>query len=213
MLIQSQEIWNECVETPFVQELGSGELPLEKFRVYMIQDSIYLKHYARILGKAIFHAKSMREIQMYHSSLSFVTDTESSLRLDYLKEFGMTDDDIENMPMFRENQNYVNFLGEIADKGELPEILMAILPCILSYCYIFKKLAAQLNTSSSRYSDFISEYADEKFDQNCLNWESYADELCSNLPKERKEKLSNIFEKASRFELDFWKMSYRATDV
>ena len=32
---------------PFVKGLGDGTLPLDKFRFYMIQDSLYIVDYAR----------------------------------------------------------------------------------------------------------------------------------------------------------------------
>lgn len=95
ILTHNIPIWEECAATPFVQEVQTGKLPLEKFKRYMIQDSIYLKNYARIYGKAIFHAATLREIQLYYSMLNFVNDTESEVRLDYLKQFCITDDDIE----------------------------------------------------------------------------------------------------------------------
>ncbi|HCC34517.1 MAG TPA: transcriptional regulator, partial [Ruminococcaceae bacterium] len=174
-------------------------------------DSIYLKHYARIYGMAIYRSKTLKEIQMYYSALSFVTDTESVVRLNYLKQFGITDDDIELMPVFHENQNYIDFMVGVSENGELPEILMAIMPCMLSYCYIFKKIAAKPTARSSRYWDFISDYADEHFDEICLNWQAYADSLCDSLPAEKKDKLCAIFEKGSLLELDFWKMAYRGT--
>ncbi len=87
ILTRNIPIWEECAATPFVQEVQTGKLPLEKFKRYMIQDSIYLKNYARIYGKAIFHADTLREIQLYYSMLNFVNDTESEVRLDYLKQF------------------------------------------------------------------------------------------------------------------------------
>lgn len=52
ILTHNIPIWEECAATPFVQEVQTGKLPLEKFKRYMIQDSIYLKNYARIYGKA-----------------------------------------------------------------------------------------------------------------------------------------------------------------
>ena len=60
ILTHNIPIWEECAATPFVQEVQTGKLPLEKFKRYMIQDSIYLKNYARIYGKAIFHAATLR---------------------------------------------------------------------------------------------------------------------------------------------------------
>ena len=71
ILTRNIPIWEECAATPFVQEVQTGKLPLEKFKRYMIQDSIYLKNYARIYGKAIFHADTLREIQLYYSMLNF----------------------------------------------------------------------------------------------------------------------------------------------
>lgn len=210
-LRHSQGIWDECVETPFVQGIKDGTLPMEKFKEYMIQDSIYLKRYARIFGMAIYRSTTLKEIQMYYSSLSFVTDTESATRLNYLKQFGITDDDIEFMPTFRENQNYIDFMTAVAENGDLSEILMAILPCLLSYCYIFKKIAADPISQTSQYKDFINDYAKEQFDEICLSWHAYADSLCDNLPAQKKEKLKAIFEKGSLLELDFWKMAYRGT--
>ena len=151
ILTHNIPIWEECAATPFVQEVQTGKLPLEKFKRYMIQDSIYLKNYARIYGKAIFHADTLREIQLYYSMLNFVNDTESEVRLDYLKQFCITDDDIELIAPLPENQNYIDFMFEIASHGKNEEILMAVLPCMLSYSYIFRKLAAVPTSRESRY--------------------------------------------------------------
>ena len=48
LLAQNIPIWDDCAETPFLRELQQGTLPLEKFRTYIVQDSIYLKNYARL---------------------------------------------------------------------------------------------------------------------------------------------------------------------
>ena len=54
ILTRNIPIWEECAATPFVQEVQTGKLPLEKFKRYMIQDSIYLKNYARHIRKGNF---------------------------------------------------------------------------------------------------------------------------------------------------------------
>ena len=73
------------------------------------------------------------------------------MRLDYLKQFCITDDDIELIAPLPENQNYIDFMFEIASHGKNEEILMAVLPCMLSYSYIFRKLAAVPTSRESRY--------------------------------------------------------------
>ena len=209
ILTHNIPIWEECAATPFVQEVQTGKLPLEKFKRYMIQDSIYLKNYARIYGKAIFHAATLREIQLYYSMLNFVNDTESEVRLDYLKQFRITDDDIELIAPLTENQNYIDFMFEIASHGKNEEILMAVLPCMLSYSYIFRKLAAVPTSRQSRYWDFIKDYADEQYAESCKEWSAFAEHKCAGLSEANKKYLADIFEKASLLELAFWKMAYR----
>lgn len=202
-------IWDDCADTPFVRELQSGTLPFEKFKQYMIQDSIYLKNYARIYGKAIYHSTTLRDIQVYYSVLNFVTDTESAVRLNYLKQFGMTDDDIEFIAPLPENQDYIDFMLEVAEQGNICEILMAVLPCMLSYSYIFRKVAAAPESKQSRYWDFIQDYADDRYFEDCKAWCEFADTKCDHLPEESRERLSAIFERASILELHFWNMAYR----
>jgi thiaminase/transcriptional activator TenA len=208
-LNRAVSIWDTCAETPFVKELQKGTLPMEKFKRYMIQDSIYLKHYARIYGKAIYHSTILEDIQLFYSVLCFVTDTESAVRLSYLKQFGLTDNDIEGIAPLPENQNYIDFMLAIAEEGNVSKILMAVLPCMLSYSYIFRKIAAEPVTKKSRYWDFIEDYADERYAEDCKLWSSFAEEKCVNLPDRERNELTVIFEKASLLELDFWKMSYK----
>ncbi len=209
ILKQNEPIWDKCIATSFVQDMKNGKLPIEDFREYMIQDSIYLKSYARVYGKAIYHAETLKEIQLYHSILNFVTDTESAVRLNYLRQFGMTDDDIEFIDPLPENQNYMDFLFETAERGNGREILMALLPCMLSYSYIFRKLADEPESRESRYWDFIQDYADEQYAESCKEWCAFADQKCGNLSEADQKKLGSIFERAGFLELDFWNMAYR----
>ncbi len=209
ILKRNVSIWDNCTDTPFVREIQSGKLPFEKFKQYMIQDSIYLKNYARIYGKAIYHSTTLRDIQVYYSVLNFVTDTESAVRLNYLKQFGMTDDDIEFIVPLPENQDYIDFMLEVAEQGNICEILMAVLPCMLSYSYVFRKVAAAPESKQSRYWDFIQDYANDRYFEDCKAWCEFADTKCDHLPEESKKRLSEIFEKASILELHFWNMAYR----
>lgn len=157
----------------------------------------------------MYHSSTLKEIQLYYSALSFVADTESVVRLNYLKKFDMINDDIELIAPSPENKDYIDFMVEAAESGDICEMLMAILPCMMSYCYIFSKIAAEPNAQNSQYWDFISNYATDQFNDVCHQWHSYADKKCDKLPPEKREKLNSTFRKASLLELDFWKMAYR----
>ncbi len=212
VLKKSIPIWDACVNTPFVSEMQKGILPVEKFKNYIIQDSIYLKNYARIYGSAIYHSTCLKDIQVYYSILNFVTDAESAVRLSWLKRFGLRDDDIEMMEPLPQNKRYVDFLLNIAGHGDIPEILMAALPCMLSYSYVFRKIAVIPGTIASRYADFIGDYAEDLYYEKCRDWCRFGEEKCGGLPEERKRQLGDVFRKASLLELDFWKMAYGEPD-
>ncbi len=213
VLKRNVPVWDKCIATMFVQDMKDGKLTIEDFKEYIVQDSIYLKNYARVYGKAIYHAETLREIQLYYSILNFVTDTESVVRLNYLRQFGMTDDDIEFIDPLPENQNYIDFLFETAERGNGYEILMAVLPCMLSYSYIFRKLAEQPESRESKYWDFIQDYADDRYAESCKEWCGFADKKCGSLSEADQKKLCSIFERASYLELDFWNMAYRRKKV
>ncbi len=203
-------IWNACKESRFIREMKSGSLPMEKFKFYMIQDSIYLKNYARIYGLAIFQATCLKDIQFYYSILCFVTESESALRLNYLKQFGMNDDDIEHISPARENQQYIDFMLDIAKQGDNRKILMALLPCMLSYTYIFHSIADEADTQQSPYWDFIQDYSDEGILKEYKAWCDYADACFADCDNDEKAELQLIFKKASLLELNFWEMAYHA---
>lgn len=208
LLARNIPIWDACAETPFLRELQRGTLPLEKFRTYMVQDSIYLKNYARLYGKMIWHSTTLQDIRVYYDALDFVTETESAVRLGYLKRFGMTDSDIEDLKPLPENQEYIDFMMNIGEGGNVHEMLMAALPCMLSYSYIFRKLLSSPDGIGPEYADFIEDYAEDGYFDGCRRLELFAEEKCRMSTREEKEKLGHIFEKGSMLELRFWEMVY-----
>lgn len=55
-------VWHCFVNHPFVLALGNGELPLDSFKGYLVQDYVYLVHFARANALASYKAKNIRDI-------------------------------------------------------------------------------------------------------------------------------------------------------
>lgn len=72
-------VWKECADTPFIRKMQPGTLEWEKFTNYMVQDILYLKHYARVMGMAVYKAAALKEIQLYYEMLGFVGGQESAV--------------------------------------------------------------------------------------------------------------------------------------
>ncbi len=205
----SMDIWEAYLKHPFIIELQQGTLDIEKFKNYIVQDSIYLKEYARVYALGMYKSKTLKEIQNFYSILSFVNADETSTRLKYLKEWNITQEDIEVAEVKKENKEYIDFMMKIAEECEVPEILMATLPCMFSYCYIGKELIKNTpNIESTKYWDFIRDYASDSYVKSCIEWGTYAEGLCKDFDEEKKAKLMEIFRQASICEMNFWDMSY-----
>lgn len=205
----SMDIWREYLNHPFIVELKNGTLDIERFKNYIIQDSIYLKEFARVYALGMYKSSTLKEIQNFYSILSFVNADETSTRLKYLKEWKITQEYIENAEVGKENKEYIEFMLETAEIYEVPEILMATLPCMFSYYYIAKEIIKTTpNIESTRYWNFIKDYASDSYAKSCIEWEQYAEKLCKNFSEEKKEKLCKIFRQASLYEMKFWDMSY-----
>ena len=47
MVERAKPIWEEIMKEPFIQEMIDGTLPVEKFKNYTIQDTLYLKGFSK----------------------------------------------------------------------------------------------------------------------------------------------------------------------
>ena len=83
----------------------------------------------------------MQTIRTYYSLLSFVNESEDAERLRCLRQFGLTDEGIQSLPLRPENRAYVDYMIDTSRNSEgAAECMMACLPCMLSYSWIFQKL-------------------------------------------------------------------------
>lgn len=206
----SLDIWNSYLKHPFIRELALGILDEEKFKGYIIDDSIYLREYARIFAYSMYKSKRMEDIKFFYNILSFVNEGESSTRIYYLEKFGLTQDEIEEMEPRPENKAYIDFMRNIALNYDISEILMAVLPCMLSYNYIANHVVKSFpEIKNNFYWRFIKDYITEQYSKGCIEWSKFAEEKCKQLDTTRKNRLIKIFRTSSEHELYFWDMSYR----
>lgn len=200
-------VWQECLDTDFVQGIGNGKLPKDDFIYYIVQDSIYLRKYAQVLATGIVKADNMADIRTLYSFLSFVNESEGSTRLKYLADAQITDLQADRAAENPVNKAYTDFMMQCATQGQLAEILMCALPCMLSYYWIFVKLVQQYPDSmNGYYGPFLKDYTDKNYHIACQNWTAYTENLCKDYSTERKEKLAEIFYESCIHELNFWNM-------
>ena len=140
--------------------------------------------------------------------LGFVNASENATRLQYLADFGLTDDDVERMEKKPACRDYTEFLLETAEKEEIPEILMAVMPCMLGYYYVFCQLLRRHPAvMDTYYAPLVRDYTSDQYKASCEAWTDYCNQVCQGLDEQRKQKLDQLFEQASKHELYFWRMA------
>lgn len=211
----SLPIWEQCLNSPFLQKLENGTLDPECFLGYIVDDSLYLREYAKVFAWGMTKAATMADIRTCYSLLSFVNEGEGSTRLYYLDQYGVRDEDIQNLPQRPENRAYTQCMIDAAINGGMAECMMACLPCMLSYGWIFQRLLSRSpSVQDTPYWPLVRDYAGEGYEAACKDWADAADRLCTDLTPERQESCLQIFHSCSVHELHFWEMSDKPrTDI
>ena len=204
----SLPLWQESLETPFLRGRADGTLDEDCFLGYIVEDSLYLREYAKVFAWGILHARSMSEVRAYYSLLSYVNESEDATRLKILEQYGLTDEAVQALPLRPENQAYVDTMIDAARQGEgAAECLMACLPCMLSYIWIFEKLVeAHPGAVDTKYGALVREYVSKEYGDVCRQWAVFADTVCEGLDEARKARCREVFRACSQHEYNFWRM-------
>lgn len=202
-------IWEECLNTKFVQELISGKLSDERMTKYIVEDTRYLLNYAKCFAYLITKCNTLEEIGFFYDILAFVKEGETSVRKNYLKNHNIDDNGVQTTIPDIENQIYIDSMINWCSTGSLVEGTMSVLPCMLSYEYIFNKAYKEnpQMLDNNPYYDVLKEYVGEEVTNWCNEWKSFANKLMNKYPHSF-EKCKTIFRFSSLREKAFWEMSY-----
>ena len=209
LMEENLPIWEQCLNSAFLQKLGEGTLPWDCFKGYIVDDSLYLREYAKVFAWGMVKAEDMEEIRTYYELLSFVNEGEGATRLCYLERFGLTDAGIQRLPQRPENLAYTRtMIAAARDGAGAAECMMACLPCMLSYGWIFQKLLEEKpSVQDTLYGALVVDYAGKGYEAACRDWAAFAEKVCEGLSDERLARCREIFHACSEHELNFWAMA------
>ncbi len=107
---QSDDVWRKIINHPFVTELFSGSLPLEKFRFYITQDYNYLITLTRcqaLIASKFENPTVMRRV-LELALADVTTELENYNKL--LNALGLSISDVIKVRPSPTNTAYMNFL-------------------------------------------------------------------------------------------------------
>ena len=203
------EIWNGYLEQPFVKELGEGALREDRFRFYMVQDYLYLLEYAKVFALGVVKAEDERLMRRFACMVHDTLDGEMDVHKIYMKRLGITEEEIASTKSALTNQSYTSYMLDIAFKGDILDILVAVLSCAWSYQMIgehHKKIPGALQ--HPLYGEWVGGYSSEEYARSVVDIMDAVDEYGGDISLKKELYLKEVMRKCSQYERDFWEMAY-----
>jgi thiaminase (transcriptional activator TenA) len=209
-----QPIWEKNHNHPFVQGIGKGTLPREKFIYYMKQDYVYLIDYAKLFSAAVIKARDLETMGKFAEILHETLHFEMELHRKFAAEFGITREELEATTATPVNQAYTRYMLNIAQNGNLAEVVSCLLPCAWDYWEIGKLLRKEYGDQISRnpYAQWIETYDSPTFAEGAKWLIELMDKLADGLPERELDVLEEHFQMTSKYEYLFWEMNLHEQD-
>src|SRR5260370_41493683 len=84
-------VWPAYTRHDFVLRLAAGDLPEAAFRHYLVQDYLFLLHFARAWGLAVYKSDTIAEMRRAQRLVAATLDVELGLHLDYCRGWGLSE--------------------------------------------------------------------------------------------------------------------------
>ena len=201
--------WADYTAHKFVRALGDGTLPEESFRHYLIQDYLFLIHFARAYALAAYKSDDLDDIRAAAKAVTALVDTEMGLHVKYCAGWGISEADMRAAPEAAANMAYTRFVLERGTAGDILDLHTALAPCVVGYAEIALRLDADPATKrdNNPYGEWIANYAGADYQAVARGAVKRLDRLARRRGGEaRFDSLSATFRAATRLEVGFWDM-------
>ena len=209
LLDANQDDWQTYIQHAFVRQIGEGSLDAASFEHYLKQDYVFLIHFARAFGLAVFKSTTIEEIEQAKASLSGIVDVELDLHVEFCARWGLSKADLSATVESTSNMAYTRYVMERGLSGNLLDLNVALAPCIIGYAEVANWLLSQASTirTGNPYDEWISMYASAEYQEVAEAHKATLNKVDpKSLSTTRVAELCKTFGAATRLEIDFWQM-------
>lgn len=196
------------LEHPFLSGLRDGTLPEDVFRDYVVQDSHYLKGFARALALAAGRASADDEIVFLATAGAEAITVEHELHAAFIADFALTPADVAAAPRSPTTTAYVDFMLAHAAAGSYADGLAAVLACFWIYREVGRELLAE-GSPDARYQRWIDTYGSDEFSAQVDELLGIVDRHAPALGGPGRDRFAAIWLQGCRYEWRFWDAAWR----
>ncbi|KAJ5112483.1 hypothetical protein N7532_000528 [Penicillium argentinense] len=202
-----QRSWEKFTHHEFVDGMGQGTLPVERFKEYLIQDYLYLVQFARSNSLASYKAKTMESIAA-SARIVLHIQREMALHLDYCASFGLSKQEMEAHPETIACTAYSRYILDVGQSEDWLALQMALAPCLIGYGAIARRLYSEEGTlrEGNHYWKWIENYVAEDYTEAVRLGSQLLEQHMQKVSPSRMEELIQIFIRATDLEISFWDM-------
>ena len=207
--LAAENVWAKCLNHPFVQGIGDGTLPVEKFQYFMLQDYLYLFDYARVFALGVVKARDPELMRTFAQNVNAILGGEMNIHRAYMQRLGITEAQVFSVQPALDNLSYTSYMLSVANAGTPVEIVASILACSWSYAEIGQALAGIPGAAEHPfYGEWIQGYASEEYAATNQALIDLMNALAADASEAQLIRLEEIFVNCSRYELGFWDMAW-----
>lgn len=213
LVAASAEAWHDYTRHEFVLLLAKGALPEAAFRRYLVQDYLFLFHFARAWGLAIYKSDNLAEMRRAQRLVAATLDVEIGLHIEYCRGWGLSETAMMVEPEAAQTIAYTRFVLDRGLAGDRLDLETVLAPCVVGYAALAAERMADPATrlDGNRYREWLEMYAGAEYRSLAREAEAALDEQFARRGGEaRFPALATAFAIAARLEADFWQMGLTA---
>ncbi len=203
--------WVAYTWHPFVRQIATGALPLPAFRHYLVQDYLFLIHFARAKALAVVKGESLDAMRGKAAAVLAILD-ETKLHLKYCAEWGLDEAAVMATPETMETVSYTRWVMDRGMHGDILDLEVALAPCTVGYgevaLRIIEDQARRAGADPARadtYKSWIKAYASPDYQAMARAAAARLDSLGDSHGGEaRFATLARDFRMAAVLEARFW---------
>jgi thiaminase/transcriptional activator TenA len=209
----SQDAWRAYTRHQFVLLLAAGDLPEACFRRYLVQDYLFLLHFARAWGLAVYKSDTLPEMRRAQSLVAATLDVEIGLHIEYCRNWGLSEAALATEPEAPATIAYTRFVLDRGLAGDRLDLEVVLAPCVIGYAVIAAEQTADPRTrlDGNPYREWLEMYAGTEYQGLAREAEAALDGQFARRGGEgRLPFLAANFALAAGLEADFWQMGLDA---
>lgn len=197
-----------------MQQLADGTLPLAAFKHFLIQDYLYLVHYARLNALAAYKSTQLDDV-VAGAEIILHIKREVFMHLTFCESFGISKTELEHDTEESVACTvYTRYMEHIGTSKDWLSLQVALAACLIGYGEVCARLSQDPKTNkSSPYWPWIQNYVNSDYTEAVNTGRALLERHARQISLSQVDDFVKIFKRVTEYETLFWTSSLDVGDA